>query len=588
MVVLAEEAASAALAVVASVVAVPAEAGSTVLFLSHYVRFLLSPRGEEAVTLSEETSFFGVNYTLPFAHAFRAAGYLGADRKAAIDRDVYHFARLGLNAYRIHVWDVEITDSLGNLIENEHLDLLDYLIARLAERNIRSLITAQTNFGNGYPERNRQTGGFSCQYDRCSVHADPAALAAQERYLGALVRHVNPYTGKTYLDDPCIVGFELNNEPCHAGTREQTRAYINRMLLALKLAGNCKPVFYNVSHNLQQAGAYFSTDIQGTTYQWYPSGLVAGHTRKGNFLPHVDAYPIPFDSIPACQQKARLVYEFDAADLTGTYIYPAMARSFRTAGFQWITQFAYDPLELAAYNTEYQTHYLNLVYTPRKALSLMIAAQAAYRLPRGADFGSYPQDTLFGDFRVSYKEDLSVLNSGDRYYYSNHTNTVPVNPAGLESVAGWGCSPLVQYEGTGAYLLDRLEEGVWRLELMPDAVQLTDPFAKTSFSREVVRIIHGEWDMTLCLPDLGGVFTVKGLNECNPVRQKCSGGLIRLLKPGVYLLQREGLKPRGNWNSDSFWKQIRLGEYVVPEKPACLRRDVLVHQARETAEAGTP
>ena len=49
----------------------------------------------------KEASFFGVNYTLPFAHAYRAMGYLGVDRKTAIDRDVYHMARLGLNAYRL-------------------------------------------------------------------------------------------------------------------------------------------------------------------------------------------------------------------------------------------------------------------------------------------------------------------------------------------------------------------------------------------------------------------------------------------------------------------------------------------------------
>lgn len=52
-------------------------------------------------------------------------GYLGLDRKAAIDKDVYHITRLGLNAYRIHLWDVELTDEQGNVLENEPLDLLD-------------------------------------------------------------------------------------------------------------------------------------------------------------------------------------------------------------------------------------------------------------------------------------------------------------------------------------------------------------------------------------------------------------------------------------------------------------------------------
>ena len=175
----------------------------------------------------QEASFFGVNYTLPFAHAYRALGYLGLDRKAAIDKDVYHITRLGLNAYRIHLWDVELTDEQGNLLENEHLDLMDYLIAKLKERNIHIVITAQTNFGNGYPERNIQTGGFSYKYDKCDVHSHPEAITAQETYLHNLVKHINPYTGIAYKDDPSIVGFEINNEPCHSGTKEEVKAYIN-------------------------------------------------------------------------------------------------------------------------------------------------------------------------------------------------------------------------------------------------------------------------------------------------------------------------------------------------------------------------
>ena len=145
-----------------------------------------------------EASFFGVNYTLPFAHAYRAMGYLGVDRKAAIDRDVYHLARLGINAYRIHIWDVEISDAKGNLQENEHLDLLDYLFSKLEERGIRILITLQTNFGNGYPERNEPTGGYSYRYDKCSIHQDPEAIAAQ--HVDRLVRLVGQTPRERYFD----------------------------------------------------------------------------------------------------------------------------------------------------------------------------------------------------------------------------------------------------------------------------------------------------------------------------------------------------------------------------------------------------
>lgn len=545
----------------------------------------------------KEASFFGVNYTLPFAHAYRAMGYLGIDRKAAIDRDVYHFARLGLNAYRIHIWDVEISDGEGNLIENEHLELLDYLLYKLQERGIRTVVTAQTNFGNGYPERNQPTGGFSYNYDKCAVHSDAAAVAAQEKYIAALVCHTNPYTGHAYKDDPYIVGFEINNEPCHPGTVAETRDYINKMLSALKQAGNRKPVFYNVSHNRHVVEAYYDTAIQGTTYQWYPVGLVAGHTHRGNFLPFVDRYDIPFSHLKGFNKKARMVYEFDPADNLYSYLYPATVRTFRTAGFQWITQFAYDPIDMAAYNTEYQTHYLNVAYTPNKALGLMIAAEAAQRVGRGENFGSYPADTLFNDFRVSYAQDLSELNDGEKFYYSNTTQTQPKNASRLRAIAGCGNSAIVRYEGTGVYWIDKLENGVWRLEVMPDVVPVSDPFAKPSLDKEVMRIISGAWNMTLNLPDLGKCFRVSGLNKDNACNASVTDGTISALRPGVYLLQREDAAvsgtpaASGKWTADTRWQNITLGEYVQPacgskSSFACPTAFTVTHSPARTVDAG--
>ena len=118
----------------------------------------------------DEVSFYGVNYTVPFAYSYRELARKGVDRKEAIDRDVYHFARLGFNAFRLHLWDVELTDSVGTLQENEHLDLLDYLIYRLKQRGISIVITAQTNFGNGYPELNQPAGGYSYLFPLGSIN----------------------------------------------------------------------------------------------------------------------------------------------------------------------------------------------------------------------------------------------------------------------------------------------------------------------------------------------------------------------------------------------------------------------------------
>src|SRR5665647_343612 len=101
---------------------------------------------------NKEVSLFGVNYTTPFAYSYRAQKKLGLSLKKAIDIDVAQMVRLGLDAFRVHVWDREISDKNGNVINNEHLDLFDYLLSRLETNNIKIIITPIAWWGNGWPE----------------------------------------------------------------------------------------------------------------------------------------------------------------------------------------------------------------------------------------------------------------------------------------------------------------------------------------------------------------------------------------------------------------------------------------------------
>ncbi|MHC2993686.1 membrane or secreted protein, partial [Pontibacter sp. HJ8] len=249
-----------------------------------------------------------------------------------------------------------------------------YLVYKLKQRNIKILITPIAFWGPGYPEPDMKTGGFSSIYTKQQAVTEEAAFQAQERYLEQFFKHVNPYTKLTYQNDPDVIATEVNNEPHHTGPKERATEYVNRMVQVIRNTGWTKPVFYNISESPRYADAVAKANIDGVSFQWYPTGLVANRTLKGNYLPHVDRYSIPFDTIPAFAGKARMVYEFDAGDIAQPILYPAMARSFREAGFQWATQFAYDPLATAYGNTEYQTHYVNLAYTPSKAISLMIAS----------------------------------------------------------------------------------------------------------------------------------------------------------------------------------------------------------------------
>jgi hypothetical protein len=111
---------------------------------------------------------------------------------------------------------------------------------------------------------------------------------------------------------------EINNEPHHSGPREKATEYVNRMATAVRSTGWIKPVFYNISESPSYAGAIASANVEGHSFQWYPTGLVANYTLQGNYLPNVDRYHIPFiDTVPAFKNKARMVYEFDAGDVLG-------------------------------------------------------------------------------------------------------------------------------------------------------------------------------------------------------------------------------------------------------------------------------
>lgn len=480
-----------------------------------------------------EVALLGVNYYAPFAQPYREIRQLGLDHKAVIDADVAHLARLGLGVVRLHVWDREISDAQGHLLDNEHLRLLDYLIWRCRRAGIRVVLTPIAWWGS--PEN---THGFSDRFTMHAMTTDPQARRCQQRYLIEFVSHVNERTGLAYKDDPTIVAFEPINEPLYppGTTDRQVVEYINALVDAIRSTGCRKPIFFNSWAGREKAVAGSRAD--GPSRAWYPTGLVAGASLWSNFLPRV-AHFTAF-SHPSLAGKPRIIYEFDAADVPGSYMYPAMARSFREARVQIATQFQYDCLPLAPYNLCWRTHFLNLVYTPAKALSLAIAAEVFRRVPGGASLGDYPASCRFGDFRVSYEEDLSEFVGAQAFMYSNDTDTVPRQTSKLARVWGCGSSPVVRYDGTGAYFLDRVRPGLWRLELYPDAVWVADPYGAPSLGREVSRLIWTAHDMAVRLPDLGADFSVVRIAPEQGKRVRAMGRSFSA-SPGVWLLAKRGM-----------------------------------------------
>ncbi|MDB5236036.1 MAG: hypothetical protein JWR44_3029, partial [Hymenobacter sp.] len=214
----------------------------------------------------QEVALFGVNYTAPFAYSYRALQKLSVSHEQAIRQDVYHLARLGVDAFRVHVWDVEITDTTGNLLDNEHLRLFDFLVNELKQRGIKCILTPIAYWNNGYPEKDTGTG-FSSIYSKSQAYTNPRAIAAQERYLTQFLNHRNPYTKLLNREDPDIIAFEVCNEPRYHKPEAEVTSFANRMAAAIRATGCRKPVFYNVSENPDVYEAVLNAKVDGLTFQ---------------------------------------------------------------------------------------------------------------------------------------------------------------------------------------------------------------------------------------------------------------------------------------------------------------------------------
>lgn len=514
-------------------------------------------------TVTDQPAYYlGINYTEPFVFGYRNQKKLGYDIYKAMEQDVYHIHRLGVNAFRIHVFDIEITDIKGNLLENDHLKALDYLISLFEKRGIKIILTPLAFWGNGYPEKDTKTAGFSSTYDKGKVTVEEPAIKAQENYLKQLFKHKNSYTNKNYIEDANIIAFEVNNEPNHSGTIASVQSYIDRLITAMKSVGCKKPIYYNISESPKFAKAVINSKANGYSMQWYPTRLLSGHTLLDNNLPNVNHYYIPFDTIPGFKGKGKIIYEFESADVLQPIMYPMMAKSFKDAGFQWATQFEYDPMNLANSNTEYGTHYMNLAYTPDKALSLLIAGKVFRNDKWNPGDKTYPKDSIFGHTLVSYKQQLSVYNSDTDFIYTNTTEINPITKNKLLHIAGTGTSPIVNYNGNGAYFLDKISDNTWRLEVMPDYIQLADPFGKTNIHQSVRQIICNENQLTLNLPNFANNYFLKKIDGNNS-KLIATNGNTTLVTPGVYLIATSQ-NDLDKISTDARWNNQKLNEFVAP------------------------
>ncbi|MDR2917354.1 MAG: cellulase family glycosylhydrolase [Tannerella sp.] len=241
----------------------------------------------------QEVVLFGANYCLPSACDYRAAGYVGGDRKVMIQEDLEHFKRMGWQGLRICFWgDWENSDTEGNLIDNDHLDLMDFLIAEATKRDIYMLFSPIVTYDSQFPEMNDNSNtGYAKTYPKSTLIHDEKAIRCEENYMANILNHVNRYTGKCIKDEPNILFVELINEPTQFPDDIPGMVkYINRMCKTIRNTGCKKLTYYNISQDFSVAPAIRQSQVDGASYGWYPQGLNNGYTFTDNGLHFVDRY----------------------------------------------------------------------------------------------------------------------------------------------------------------------------------------------------------------------------------------------------------------------------------------------------------
>jgi hypothetical protein len=129
-----------------------------------------------------------------------------------------------------------------------------------------------------------------------------------------------------------------------------------------------------------------------------------------------------------------------------------------------------------------------------------------------------------------------------------------------------GSSGAVTYEGTGAYFLDRVRRGVWRLEVYPDEILVRDPFEQPRPDKIVSRLLYRQWPMTVRLPELGPDFhavPVKVPQAAQPGALRAHNAMFTV-EPGVWLLSKHEDVNRSLLPADI--NGVGFGEYHVNER----------------------
>ena len=526
-----------------------------------------------------EVNLFGVNFQpmLSWEHAARMhnQGILmplkARDLKQAADSSFDEIEQLGAEMIRFHLHPADFTDAKGNLTETIWLDLLDYTISQAQNRGLYIYLTLLNHLdhhGTQFPY-NRKS--FAAKYAREDWMYECDAVAATKRYMVQLLNRRNPYNGQQYkthaalavlepVNEPAYVWFEKWQERNKDGTREHfeqwsythTKNYLNEMVSLLRSEGMTQPVVWNCgwARLIQKHRSAFrgiaESQVDAVSFCLYPgqSDLKAPFWKNPenlsdrNYLPYIEQCSENEDWLgwlrsDAFKSKAKLVYEYETFCNQSAYLYPAMAKFYRSVGAQIATQWTYG---LTAYS-EYLggSHVFNLKTTPRKAASFMVAKQ---------QFKDEGTTFSFESRSSAVLQDRQLIYSGWSESDDWSDSVFGSDSASPTAIIGVGDSPFVRYEGSGLYFIEPNENGALRLTLMPDVEFIRPHWKELHTGEPVVKLDAASKNrFELSLPGFEGTCWIYRKDGWRwHLVETLEDGIRFEAIPGEYLIEKQPLR----------------------------------------------
>jgi hypothetical protein len=496
-----------------------------------------------------EVALWGVNFQSAMSWEWRRSrrdnrgrAYDSSEWKSIVERSFDEIQQMGCKVIRIHLSPADYADAEGNLLKNDWLDMLDYTMAECHRRGIYINLALLNHMG-GDRKTDAIMGG-SMKKNKLAAMVVPQKIQATENYIRQLVNRKNPYDkGRVYKEYPGWIIAEIINEPSYPkskpskeefpdsvrvyeawllanaktdgldawGTfkKESIKAYINRMDQLLYDERVPAISSWNLywSQGAKHQGwepfdAAAESSIPVVSFSTYPG---QGDSGKGgqkdlsgkNYLPYLKQSYAERDWQGWLQEdrfkgkKAAIVYEFEAWHNLSAYIHPAMAKYFRAQGAQVATMWTYYLNEAGSENSRTHAHNLNLVTTPQKAASFMVAGKIFEETPRYIPFEMTEEDAdRFGNVAFSYPMDLSAYATDDLLIHADDLGDDFIElPRIPKQIVGYGSSPFIQYAGKGLYFLEAVfEDGRfaqrWTLRLQPNVVFGEDDYPIINVEKE--------------------------------------------------------------------------------------------------------